>query len=55
MRGKGFPVTWTQSVHSMIYTKPKPVSHTHTCYSSIVEEPLKVLFVMAVGLAVAFC
>ena len=28
-RDKGFPVTWTWSVHSMIHTKPKPHTHTH--------------------------
>jgi len=45
----------------MMYTKPKAVSHTQTqtqtqnCNSCTVEEPLEVLLVTAVGLAVAFC
>jgi len=61
MRDKGFPVTWTFSVHSMTYTKPKPVTHTHThththtCYNCMVEESLEILFAMAIGPTVAFC
>ena len=30
MGDKWFAVTWIQSVHSLTYTEPKPVTHTHT-------------------------